>query len=185
MTSIQLTHFDSAYATHITDNFNTSGVTRTPFKAIFNTNQAFRNVSKITLASVEIPVGFVNIRTGSTDTLTFVLNTVTYTIVLPEKNYVTIVSLINDLNTVLIGVVPNVIITLSSTTSLLTPYRLLFTFTGTTTTTAFAVVNTNFSRYVLGFRGGRDVLISSVTVTYPATISNWNLNFDNYLYTNL
>ena len=70
--SVQLTHFDSAYSTYITDTYNSSGNTRDPFKAVFNTNQTFRKVSRVALASVEIPVGFVNLRLGSTDTLTFV-----------------------------------------------------------------------------------------------------------------
>ena len=182
MSSVQLVHFDSAYATYINDPYNSTGKTLTPFKAIFNTNQSFRNVSKISLVSVELPVGFVNIRKGATDTFSFILNSVTYSILpLQELDYTTIQDLITAINYALGGLVPNVTILLS-TPYVYYPYRIRISFTGTTTTTSFTIIDTNLSKYILGFRAGKDVLTTDTTgVSYNATSSDWNLSFDNYI----
>ena len=99
-------HFDSANSTYIVDQNNTSTVVRNPYKAQYIMNQTFRKVKRVYLSSVEFPVGFSNVRTGCTDTLKYILNGTTYTIVLPEKNYVTIASLITDLNNQMIMLTP-------------------------------------------------------------------------------
>ena len=141
-------------------------------------NQAFNKLKRVYLKSLECPVGFSNIRTGSTNVFSFVLNTVTYKVTMTEKNYTSIGTLITDLNTACAGVVSGVTITFSLTSSLTTPNRLLITFTGGTTTSTFSVIDTNLSKYILGFRASKDVLSGGV---YSASYSNFNLNPDNYI----
>lgn len=172
-TRFQFLHFDSASANYINDPLSTSGSTLNPYKAQFPMNQSFTKIKRVFLKSLELPVGFVNVRKGSTDTLQFVLNTVSYKVTLVEKNYTTVAALMTDLTTALVGIVPNVILTFSAVGS-----RIWITFSGSTVTSTFAIVDTNLSKYVLGFRNGKDALVSSV---YKASTSNYNLNFDNYI----
>lgn len=174
----QFLHFDSANATYVPDINNTSTSTTNPYKASYTMNQTYSRIKRVYLSALELPVGFTNIRTGSTDTISFTLNGTSYSAVLAEKNYTTIASLITDINTALVGKVSNVTITLSLTSSTYTPLRLLFTFTGTTTTTSFSITDTNLSKYILGFRNSKDALTSSV---YTASYANYNLNCDNYI----
>ena len=169
----QFLHFDSASANYINDPLSTSGSTLNPYKAQFPMNQTFSKIRRVFLKSLELPVGFVNIRKGSTDTLKFVLNGTTYQVTLAEKFYSTIAALTTDMTTAMVGIVPNVILTFTSTGS-----RIWITFTGSTTTSSFSIIDTNLSKYVLGFRAGKDILASSI---YKASISNYNLNFDNYI----
>jgi hypothetical protein len=174
----QFLHFDSINSTYITNVNNTSKNTNNAFHCRFAMNQTFRNVKNIHLTSVEMPIGFSNVRTGSTDTLKFTLNNTVYKCVLPEKNYSTIASLVSDLNFACLGVVPNVNIVFSLTASLTTPQRLVITFSGTSQTNSFNIIDTNLSKYILGFRNGIDSLVGSV---YAASYSNYNLNADNYI----
>ena len=143
-------------------------------------NQTFRKVKRVYLSSVEFPVGFSNVRTGCTDTLKYILNGTTYTIVLPEKNYVTIASLITDLNNQMIMLTPVGSPILN--VNYLQPNRLMFNFVGTAPT-SFSIIDTNLSKYILGFRGLYDGFTNTVgyAQTYMALNSNWNLNFDNYI----
>ena len=169
----QFLHFDSASANYINDPLSTSGSTLNPYKAQFPMNQTFSKIKRVFLKSLELPVGFVNIRKGSTDTFKFVLNGSTYQVTLAEKFYSTVATLMTDLTAALVGIVPNVTLTFTVTNS-----RVWITFTGSTTTSTFTVIDTNLSKYVLGFRAGKDTLASSI---YKASTSNYNLNFDNYL----
>jgi hypothetical protein len=145
-----------------------------PYRAQFFMNQTFRRIKRVYLKSIEIPVGFSNVRTGSTATLTMLVNGTSYTVVLAEKNYTTITTLIADLNTACTSLVSGVSITFALTGSLTTPLRLKITLTGAST---FSIVDTNLSKYILGFRSANDSLVSGV---YTASSSNYNLNADNY-----
>lgn len=173
-------HFDSANSNYISDITNTSTNVRNPFKASYSMNQTFRKVKRVYLSSVEFPVGFSNVRTGSCDTLKYILNGTAYTVVLPEKNYTAIGTLLLDLNNQMIMLSPNCAPILN--VNYLQPNRLLFNFMGSVAT-SFSIIDTNLSKYVLGFRGLYDSLPTTVGVspTYNASNSNWNLNYDNYI----
>ena len=173
-------HFDSANSNYISDITNTSTNVRNPFKASYSMNQTFRKVKRVYLSSMEFPVGFCNVRTGSCDTLKFIFNGTTYTVVLPEKNYVTIASLLTDLNNLMGPLIPSGAPILN--VNYFQQNRLMFNFVGTIPTT-FSVIDTNLSKYILGFRGSYDgfVNVAGFAQTYMATNSNWNLNFDNYI----
>ena len=135
--SLQYLHFDSASAIYVLDPNNTSGNKQNNMKAQYTMNQSFSNIKRVHLKSVEFPIGFANIRTGSTNTLNFTLNGGSYMITLLEKNYISISSLLSDLTTACIGKVSNVTITFNLSSSLLTPNRIYVSFSGTTTTTSF------------------------------------------------
>ena len=169
----QLLHFDSVYATYLRDLNSSTGNITMPYRAQFTMNQTFRKIKRVYLKSIEIPVGFCNVRTGSTATLTMLVNGTSYSVVLAEKNYTSIAILIADLNTACTSLVSGVTITFASTTSLATPLRLKIT----TTAATFSIVDTNLSKYILGFRAANDSLVSGV---YAASSSNHNLNPDNY-----
>ena len=184
----QLLHFDSLYATYLSDPNSSTGVGSTPYRAQFSMNQAFRKISRVHLKSIEIPVGFSNVRAGSTATLSMLINGTAYSVVLAEKNYLTISPLIVDLNVAFASLASGVTITFSLTTSVITPLRLVITLIGATT---FSIVDTNFSKYILGFRGATDSIVAGTTNNstgvlvaaniYSALSCNYNLNPDNYV----
>ena len=168
-------HFDSAAATYITDATNTTGNSSNPYKALFPMNQSFRRIKRVYLKSVELPVGFANIRTGSTNTLSFKINGTIYTVTLTEKYYQTIAALLTDINTACAGGFGGSIPSFSVTTSTTTPYRLAVTFTGTTVTT-FQFLDTTLSKYMLGFRSTDALAANTVNSS-----CNYNLSADNYI----
>ena len=85
MPRTQFLHYDSASATYLKDNANT-GANYSPFNANYAMNQTMRKIKKVYLKSLEMPVGFANVRKGVTDTLKFTINGTSYTVTLPEKN---------------------------------------------------------------------------------------------------
>jgi hypothetical protein len=135
----QFLHFDSIYATQVSEQGSSTGNALTPYNAQFVMNQAFFKVKKIYLKSFEISIGFSNIRAGSTDKLSMIVNGTTYTVYLPEKNYSTIAALITQLNTSCTSLVSGISITFALTGSLLTPLRLQISAVGATTTKKIAV----------------------------------------------
>lgn len=174
-TKTQLLHFDSIYATYLTDSNSATGNVSTPYRAQFFLNQTFRRIKRASLKSVEIPVGFSNVRNGSTATLSMRVNGTAYSVQLAEKNYTLIGTLITDLNTACTGLVSGVTLVFGLTGSLSTPLRMQITTTGVS---SFSIIDTNLSKYILGFRGDRDSFSSS---QYKASVSNYNLFADNYI----
>ena len=176
----QILNFDSVNSNYLSNIPNTANSIANPYVAQYAMNQNFQKVKKVYLKSVELPVGFCNIRGGSTDNIRFQLNGSNYMVYLLEKNYDTITALMTDLNTACVGIVPNVTMTFSLNTSVTTAStkRLIITFTGTVKTTSFTMLDTNLSKYVLGFRTCAFISAGS---TYVSLSSNYNLNYDNYI----
>ena len=87
-------HFDSirstyiSYTTNTTQNISNSGYTK------FTLKDRIDKIRSISLKTFEIPIFFPNIRIGSTNIFSFILNTVTYNLNLSENNYTTIDALI-------------------------------------------------------------------------------------------
>jgi len=148
-------------------------------------NCALRNVKRVWLKSVEMPIGFsTNVRTGSTDTFSFMVSGQQYNVVLPEKTHATITTLLADLTTAATTVVGGVIPTATMTFALTTqttgnPLRVAITLAnfGSNFST-FSVVETNLSRYILGMRPGFDSFVSPV---YTGG-GSYNLNPDLKIY---
>ena len=173
----QFAHFDSANANYVVDPTNTTGWVLSPYKCQFPMTQTYKNIKRVYLKSIELPMGFSNVRKGSTDTFSFILNGTTYSAVLTEKNYATIAVLLTDLTsacfTAILG--SGCTMNFALTGSGNTPNRIIINITGATT---FQVIDTNFSTDILGFRAASDGLFSGV---YAATSCNYNLNPDSYI----
>lgn len=172
----QFLHFDSSSSINNLNPSSTSSSTLDSYNSTFKTHQIYRNVTKIHLKSVEIPVAFFNIRTGSTDTLKFIVNGTQYNLTLVEKNYTTIASLLTYLNILMTGLLSGSGSTISINLLSSNVNKLQFTFSGTTPS-SFSIIDTNLSKYILGFRQSRDSLSTNIYNAY----SVWNLNIDNYI----
>ena len=172
----QFLHFDSISASYIKDVNSTSSSTLNPYNAIYPMNQTFKNIKRVYLSSVEIPVFFTNIRKGATDTLKFNYNGTNYSVTLAENTYTTIATLRDDINAALVGIVPGVTISINTYSTT----RMWFTFSGTPAITSFNIIDTNLSKYILGFRAGIDSY-SALAGGCKATIADWCLTYDSYL----
>ena len=187
MTSIvsKTLHFDSINSNYTTASaFDTTYVLTTPLQ----------NVVKIHLESLEMPINFTTVRdsTGSLNTISFIINSTTYTYTLPNKNYSVITDLLTDLNTLLYAV--GVYRLVFTTTSLSTPLNLTSSNNGTTTTLTdkrikitisstdstiftYKLVDTQLLNYVLGIKSKPTSLGVLGDSIYG--LSDYNLNIDN------
>ena len=185
----QYLHFDSINSTYIVDPNNTTGVVVGAYKAQYSMNQSFKKLKRVYLMSVELPVGFVNIRTGSTDTLKFSVNGTPYTIVVPEKNYDSMASLCSDISTLISAnaYLSSVFMSFQND-SINNKVYIKFgdyqnIYRGVT---SFSITDTTLSYYILGFRGATDTLEADYQYVnnrvYKALTSTYNLSPDNFLY---
>lgn len=201
----KIIHLDSRNSTYIVNPNNTTTNIRNSFNANFKLSERFINIKKISLTSLELPIAFNNIRIGSNNIFSFVINNARYNIPINSINYTTIESLILELNNKLNMYLysPFVIaISIVAATN-----RMRIQISGTRPIT-FTMIDTNLSFYILGFRAEYDKLvdtggetitytnivngvISSTSVTsfqsatspyyYLASTSTYNLNPDNYI----
>ena len=108
--SLTYYHFDTANLTY------TSGggqqkvyQDNNTFQSIFQLSQPFHHPRKIYLKSVELPITFTNIRASNkTNTLTILNKGIVYNVLLPDKSYSNIQSLLSDINSQLSIQEPNV-----------------------------------------------------------------------------
>jgi len=190
-------NFDSCFSNYEYDINNTSGIIYSPYYASFNLSQVLKNVMKISLISIEIPLLFNNIRnstipyqslnylafeytkTGTSTIIKYYLNVTENT----YNNINTLCSVINDqLSSSLIG------FTVSFSVS--TTNKIIINTTGLT---YFKLLNDSFEKLsdnslrfiyprcaypfmnkILGFSDGASGLTLTATNRY-------NLNIDNYL----
>ena len=164
-------HFDtinSNYDPSLNDPFRTSMILSNPIAG----------VRSINLKSIELPIGFFNVRvSGTLNQVTISLNNVNYTITLVSKNYTTISSLCTDINTAFTSVNFGVSTTVTFTASG-NYVNVSITSTGIT---QFSIVNTLLSQYVLGLRSTNTAVIASSTSATISSTNIWNLGCDNYL----
>ena len=136
-----IVHFDSIYSQYVlpaNDPFNAKYKLDTPVDGTYN----------IYLKSVEMPINFYNIRSGSTMnqiTLTTNLSN-TYTVTISAGNYTTVAALLTAINNAFSGVIPSTTVTFSSSGN-----RVNVAATSSTIT-SFSLVPTILSTYILGFR---------------------------------
>ena len=93
MTQKRIINFDTIYSSKIDSN---------PFNTSFQLSEILRNVSKITLKSIEIPISNFNIR-GPYSTINLKYNNAFFYYTLPSKTYNDITLFLSDLNTLLSG----------------------------------------------------------------------------------
>ena len=176
-TLTQFVHFDSIYSNYINDPTSTCEKPLNAYRTNFPLNQSFRKLKRIYLKSLEFPVGFANVRRGSTDSFSFTINGHTYNFVMAEKNYTTIALLLTDINSYIFTTFPTggytMVISVNPAQGLGNA-SLLIQFTNTT---SFQWIDTNLSKYLLGFRSTD--LLQLTTTVYSS--NNFNLNPDNYI----
>ena len=98
--NIDILHFDTLLGSH-----NNNSV----YDCTFTLSNPLRNVQRIYLKSIEIPISFNNIRsTNGTNTFQITIQSNTYTITINEFNCTSITSLLTVLNAQLHIVLPNV-----------------------------------------------------------------------------
>ena len=145
------------------------------FDARFILNEPLKEIKRITLKSLEIPISFSNIR-NSNNVLSFLFNGILNSITIPERNYGSMNDIIDILNNGLQPFNNTTLIFLINASN-----KVCIKITGNLPA-SFSIVETNLSRFILGFRIGLDIIDSSVvgTMSYIA-INRYNLNCDNYL----
>ena len=96
MSAFDLLHFDTA------DNNSTyNGVSA--YDTTFKLSSTIRNIRKINLVSLEMPILFTNIRNNTSNSLTITVGTTVYNVVLNTQNYTSMQTLLNDINAQLTG----------------------------------------------------------------------------------
>ena len=94
---LEFIHFDSINST------DTNGDS---FDSTFNVIQKYKNINKIYLKNVEIPIGFSNIRAqNNSNIFRFILNGITYNITITSGVYSTISSLLTALNAAILSAI--------------------------------------------------------------------------------
>ena len=142
----------------------------------FMLNEPMQRIKKITLKSLELPVSFPNIRENSTNIFTFIFNSISYSIVLLEKNYTSINELLDNMNARLQTFIGSTLIFLLNTSN-----QVYIKFTGTLPI-SFSIIDNNLSRFVLGFRSGLDRIDNNVDGSrFYTAINRSNINCDNFI----
>ena len=186
--TIEYLHFDSFNQVYSTSNqFNTYTITAgsstagpNSFNTEFSLPQPKHYVKKIHLRSVEIPLGFPNIRANSNLNSITVATTYSggvysglYTITLADKTYRDINSLITDINTQFTSLYPTILITFSIASN----GFVQVVSTATAIFTSFVyIVQTNLT-YLLGFRPAINVSTTRQTIAG----ATYQLNIDNFI----
>ena len=142
----------------------------------FMLNEPMQRIKKITLKSLELPVSFPNIRENSTNIFTFIFNSISYSIVLLEKNYTSINELLDNMNARLQTFTGSTLVFLLNTSN-----QVYIKFTGTLPI-SFSIIDNNLSRFVLGFRSGLDRIDNNVDGSrFYTAINRSNINCDNFI----
>ena len=175
-------HFDTISSTNNITLDQSSGVdvfnNKNSYDTTFTISNPLRNVKRIYLKSLEMPISFNNIRLNNgTNAFTFFLTSnlnvisLIYYIILDEKNYESIAALLLDIN--------------DTIASLLGNYNIIFS----TLNNKIIISSTNFSGYKITFQDSRlltVILGLKASFDYPLnnTITayyNYLLLYDNYI----
>ena len=156
----------------------------TPFNITLTLPCQISKIKKIYLKSVEIPIGFTNIRNGNTSNI-LIMNmsrtslieggneSYTFTIVLPDKNYTSIQALLDDINTAITN----------NTTVKRYTFKPQFSvldqrvYVNVNSDVSFSFIDSVLSKNILGF--SYNVYIFTGT-SYKAP-SNFNIQYDTYI----
>ena len=144
------------------------------FNSKFILNQPIHKLRRITLKCMEIPVSFPNIR-ENTNTIIFVLNGINYTISILEKNYSSIYEILDAINSRLQTYQGITISFLLNSIN-----KVYVSFTGTFPTT-FSIIETNLSKWILGFRSTDSLIKTGVVSCFYNASTRFNMNIDNYI----
>jgi hypothetical protein len=159
--NIDILHFDT-----LLGSYNDNSV----YDCTFTLSNPLKNVQRIYLKSIEIPISFNNIRSSNgTNTFQITIQSNTNTITINEANYTSINTLLNAINEQLIVVLPNVSFHISNK-------HVILTLIGYPNNT---VVTFNYSKLlsvVLGFTH-----LSYVVTNEILADNNYLIAYDNYI----
>ena len=178
MHNLEFLHFDTtgSWNTTFQQLFNHNN--DHPFSLTFNLPTQINRVKKIYLKSIELPVGFTNIRVeNNSNTLTISVNGVICTIFITSQNY-TITTLINAINTAIIN--SNIFVDTNSIylpTFSIIGQRIAITAISSIFANIIFPVNTTLSSVILGFPFNYQIPLTN-QITSP---SNYNIAYDTYL----
>ena len=88
MTQKRIINFDTIYSNKISNN---------PFNTTFQLSEILRNITKITLKSIEIPISNNNIRSPYS-TIQIKYNNLVFSYTMSDKTYIDITTFITDLD---------------------------------------------------------------------------------------
>ena len=181
MHNLEFLHFDTTGQWNATFQqlFNRSN--DHPFSLTFNLPTQINNIKKIYLKSIELPVGFTNIRSeNNSNTLTISVNGIICTIYITPQNY-TITTLINAINQAIIDT--NIFIDTNSIylpTFSIIGQKIAISTTNSLLSTFVSIifpVDTTLSSVILGFPYNYQIPLTN-QITSP---SNYNIAYDTYL----
>ena len=179
---INIDTFGQSYSTsnqYQTYSLSTASISTAPnaYNITVPLNFTRSNVKRIALKSLEMPIGFPSIRASSNLHILTIASdsayTNSYSIVLSDKNYINIATLISDINTQFGQTYPSYGITMQ----LATNGNIQIVSTNSSIFPAFIYVRPSNLAYLLGFRGGLDTLGTRI-ITAAA---NYRLSLDDYV----
>ena len=150
------------------DSINSQYSNLDPFDTRFQFNEPIKNIKRISLASLELPIGFTNIRAANfSNIFTITIGTITSTITLTPNNYTSLITLLTDINTAFTA------LNLTNTPVFSLSFgKVVITITSTAT---ILITQTTLSKYILGFSK-----LNSIGTGITAT-NNYNLAYDIYI----
>jgi hypothetical protein len=159
--NIDILHFDT-----LLGSYNDNSV----YDCTFTLSNPLKNVQRIYLKSIEIPISFNNIRSSNgTNTFQITIQSNTYTITINEANYTSINTLLNAINTQLIVVLPNVSFHISNK-------YVILTLIGYPNNTVVTFNSSKLLSVVLGFTHLSYVVTSEIQAD-----NNYLIAYDNYI----
>ena len=159
----QTLHFDS-----IQSNYSKTD----PIETIYRFTEPIKNIKKISLQSIEIPIGFTNIRSDNTSNIfTIQIGSITSSITLSNNNYTSISTLLTAINTAFIALSLTNIPTFTTSNN-----KIIITLS---TSSTIIITQSTLSRYILGFYNNSFIGSSCIS------LNNYNLSYDTYISMNI
>ena len=156
---LEFLHFDSINSIYNTDCYDTT----------FYLNNSLRSVNKIYLKSVEMGIGFNNIRfNNGSSVLTLIINDISYTKRINDYTSTSIVDLCSALTTAF-----NTLPIIPTFTSSTVTQKITITLASST---SIIIVPGVLSQYILGFTSNQTITGISIIST-----NNFNLAIDNFI----
>lgn len=165
---IEYINFDSYYATKYNNEV---------FNSQFNILTKYRNIHKIYLKNLELPIGFTNIRSSNnSNVLSFVINGTTYTATITPGYYNSLTSLLTALNTAISSLVSptyTFVLSVNSTNNIVITITLV--------SNPATLVNYSINTTTLSIILGINTLVNTNNQATNFTNTIYNLNYDNYI----
>ena len=171
MVQTSIIHLDSYNATLLSDPSNSSGVSKSFYNCQFKLNNSYKNVSKVGIKSLEMPIGFSNIRSGMNELKIYMLG-VYYSVYIPVGNYLTIGAIMDAVSNALTNHASG------KDFGVLQKGDYFYIFSPLTPNDSWYICDTNFSNLILG------IFSTDLPVSLSSGITGsgrWSLNIDNYI----